>query len=34
MTLAEALKRDGSFDLFGGDVMTHQAANALMARRT
>lgn len=30
---AEALKRDGSFDLLGGDTMSHQDANALMAKR-
>ncbi len=32
MKLAEQLRRDGSFAVFGGDVMTPQAANALMAR--
>jgi 2-methylisocitrate lyase-like PEP mutase family enzyme len=31
--LAAELSRNGTFDLFGGDTMTHQAANALMAER-
>jgi hypothetical protein len=31
--IAEALVRDGSFDLLGGDTMSHQEANALMAPR-
>ncbi|MGH7878760.1 MAG: isocitrate lyase/phosphoenolpyruvate mutase family protein, partial [Candidatus Binataceae bacterium] len=31
--LAEALRRDGSFELFGGDLMSHQEANALMSKR-
>jgi 2-methylisocitrate lyase-like PEP mutase family enzyme len=31
--LAEALKRDGAFELFGGDLMSHQEANALMSKR-
>jgi 2-methylisocitrate lyase-like PEP mutase family enzyme len=31
--IAEALVRDGSFDLLGGDTMSHQEANALMALR-
>jgi 2-methylisocitrate lyase-like PEP mutase family enzyme len=30
--LAAELARKGSFDVFGGDMMTHQAANALMTR--
>jgi 2-methylisocitrate lyase-like PEP mutase family enzyme len=29
--LATELARDGSFEIFGGETMTHQAANALMA---
>jgi len=32
--MAEQLARDGSFEILGGDTMTHQAANALMMRRT
>ena len=31
--LAAELSRNGIFDLFGGDTMTHQAANELMVRR-
>ncbi|HJU09396.1 MAG TPA: isocitrate lyase/phosphoenolpyruvate mutase family protein [Candidatus Binataceae bacterium] len=31
--LASELARKGSFDVFGGDTMTHQVANALIARR-
>jgi 2-methylisocitrate lyase-like PEP mutase family enzyme len=31
--LASELVRKGSFDLFGGDILTSQAANALMTRR-
>jgi 2-methylisocitrate lyase-like PEP mutase family enzyme len=31
--IAEALARDGSFDILGGDTMSHQEANALMAPR-
>jgi 2-methylisocitrate lyase-like PEP mutase family enzyme len=31
--LAAELARNGSFDIFGGDTMTHQAANALLAAR-
>jgi 2-methylisocitrate lyase-like PEP mutase family enzyme len=31
--IADALLRDGSFDLLGGDTMSHQEANALMSRR-
>jgi 2-methylisocitrate lyase-like PEP mutase family enzyme len=31
--LAVELSRKGTFDLFGGDTMTHQAGNALMATR-
>lgn len=30
--LAAELARKGSFDIFAGDTMTHQAANALMSR--
>jgi len=30
-TLAADLARNGTFDILGGDTMTHQAANALMA---
>ncbi len=30
---AEALKRDGSFEILGRDTMSHQEANALMAKR-
>jgi 2-methylisocitrate lyase-like PEP mutase family enzyme len=30
--LASELARNGTFDIFGGDTMTHQAANALMTR--
>ena len=29
--LADELARDGRFEIFGGDTITHQAANALMA---
>jgi 2-methylisocitrate lyase-like PEP mutase family enzyme len=31
--LAAELSRNGIFDLFGGDTMTHQTANELMVRR-
>jgi 2-methylisocitrate lyase-like PEP mutase family enzyme len=31
--IADALLRDGSFDLLGGDTMSHQEANTLMSRR-
>ncbi len=31
--LAAELARHGWVDIFGGDAMTHQAANALMGRR-
>jgi 2-methylisocitrate lyase-like PEP mutase family enzyme len=31
--VAETLIRDGSFDLLGGDTISHQEANALMSRR-
>jgi hypothetical protein len=30
---ADELMRTGSFDVFGGDTMSHQDANALMVRR-
>ena len=30
---AEALMRNGSFEVFGGDTMNHQEANALMEKR-
>jgi 2-methylisocitrate lyase-like PEP mutase family enzyme len=30
---ASELARKGSFEILGGDTMTHQAANALMAKR-
>jgi 2-methylisocitrate lyase-like PEP mutase family enzyme len=32
--LAADLARNGSFDIFGGDTISHREANALMARRT
>jgi 2-methylisocitrate lyase-like PEP mutase family enzyme len=32
--LAAELARNGSFEIFGGDAMTHQAANALMTGRS
>jgi len=31
--IAHDLMRSGSFDIFGGDTMSHQEANALMAKR-
>jgi 2-methylisocitrate lyase-like PEP mutase family enzyme len=31
--LAESLTRDGSFEALGGDIMSHQEANALFGRR-
>jgi 2-methylisocitrate lyase-like PEP mutase family enzyme len=31
--MAENLMRDGSFDVFGGALMSHQEANALMSKR-
>jgi 2-methylisocitrate lyase-like PEP mutase family enzyme len=31
--IARELMRSGSFDIFGGDTMSHQEANALMAKR-
>jgi hypothetical protein len=31
--IAAELHRTGSFDIFGGDTMSHQEANALMAKR-
>jgi 2-methylisocitrate lyase-like PEP mutase family enzyme len=31
--LAADLARNGNFDIFGGDTMTHQVANALITRR-
>lgn len=31
--IARDLMRSGSFDIFGGDTMSHQEANALMAKR-
>jgi 2-methylisocitrate lyase-like PEP mutase family enzyme len=31
--LAEALRCDGSFEIMGGNTMSHQEANALMAKR-
>ncbi len=30
---ANALKRDGTFEIMGGDTISHQEANALMAKR-
>jgi hypothetical protein len=30
---ADELMRTGSFDVFGGETMSHQDANALMVRR-
>jgi hypothetical protein len=31
--IAMELQRTGSFDVFGGDTMSHLDANALMAKR-
>jgi hypothetical protein len=30
---ADELLRTGSFEVFGGDTISHQEANALMAKR-